>query len=86
MNTKLKDFLLFERMIAPYIIQAFFWIGSIVSIIAGIWMMITEAFFQGLWVVILVPIFLRVMSETMILFFRMHETLHEIKVNTTKAS
>ncbi len=85
-----RDFLLFRKMITPVIIEIFFWIGSIIIVILGISYIYfnSEKYFgyyesiQVLigWTIILVgPILWRVLCELMILFFRIYETLNDIK-------
>ena len=76
----MRDFILFRRMLTPVLIQFIFWIGVIACIITG-----TANFFNGqgtikaLQILIFGPIFIRIVCEFFILFFRMNETLTEIK-------
>ena len=95
MNNKLTDFLSFRRMITPLIIQILFWIGVIVSIIAGLIMIVSGATSDyggggqvliGLLAIVLGPFVVRIWCELLILFFRMNETLTEIRNNTQKVS
>jgi hypothetical protein len=99
----MTDFWAFRKMITPVIIQAIFWIGSLISIILGI-IMIANAHtasvyniygstssswnmarvWYGIFLIILGPFFIRIWCEMLILFFRINETLTEIKNNTTK--
>ncbi|MCF8111960.1 MAG: DUF4282 domain-containing protein [Desulfobacteraceae bacterium] len=84
------DFLTFRKMITPVLIQIFFWIGVIACVAIGI-INLTEAYneYAGRWnefrviiglaYIILGPLFLRIYCEFIILFFRMNETLTEIK-------
>ncbi|MFW6011122.1 MAG: DUF4282 domain-containing protein [Desulfosalsimonas sp.] len=86
----LGGFWTFRKMITPVLIQIFFWIGVIACIITGI-INLGEAYHEysgrwnelqviiGLGFIILGPLFLRIYCEFMILFFRMNETLTEIK-------
>lgn len=74
-----KDFLLFRRMLTPLFIQIFFWIGVIACIISGIVNMAHSQWLDGLQILILGPIMVRVVCEFFILFFRMNGTLTGIK-------
>jgi hypothetical protein len=94
----MKDFLAFRRMITPIIIQIIFWIGVIGVFISGIVTIATakdtgyyggdhwEAgqIAGGIFLMILGPLAVRIWCEILILFFRMNETLTEIKNNTKK--
>lgn len=91
MSNQIGDFLSFRRMITPLIIQVLFWIGVVVSVIAGLIMIVAgavddygggEQVLIGLTVFVLGPIVVRIWCELLILFFRMNETLTEIKNNT----
>jgi len=99
----MEDFWAFRKMITPVIIQVIFWIGSLISIILGIFLIanahtpsITDYYgntlsswnearvWYGIAIIILGPLFIRIWCEMLILFFRINETLTEIKNNTTK--
>jgi hypothetical protein len=93
MNNKLSDFLSFRRMITPLIIQILFWAGVIISVIAGLIMIISGATSDyggggevliGLLIIVIGPFAVRIWCELLILFFRMNETLSEIRNNTLK--
>ena len=43
-KSDLVDFLTFRKMIAPLVIQVFFWIGVLVSVIGGLWIMVLSFF------------------------------------------
>ncbi len=94
----MKDFLAFRRMITPIIIQIIFWIGVIGVFISGIIVIATAhnngyyggdrwesgQIAGGIVLMILGPLAVRIWCEILILFFRMNETLTEIKNNTKK--
>jgi MFS family permease len=83
------DFLAFRRMITTIIIQIVFWLGLIGIIVGGILIIIDandpyygwewEGVVAGVLTLILGPIIWRVYCETLILFFRMNETLTDIR-------
>jgi len=89
----MNDFLKFRKMITPAIIQVLFWVGAGISVLAGLIMMGTAfgryvptgaTFFGGLLTLVLGPIVVRIYCEILILFFRMNETLTEIKNGLAK--
>ena len=86
----MDDFLKFRKMITPAIIQVLFWVGVAGSVIAGLVIMGTSfnsyyggvgVFLAGLLTLLLGPVVVRIYCELLILFFRMNETLTEIKDN-----
>lgn len=89
-HTSSDDFWAFRKMITPILIQILFWIGVIVCILGGI-MMVARAHNEyrdtwdgaqvalGLASIFLGPVVVRLYCEFLILFFRMNETLTEIR-------
>jgi hypothetical protein len=85
----MSDFWAFRTMITPVIIQFLFWIGAILCLISGAIMAIYGAthyqggegryLWQGVLLFVLGPLGVRVYSEILIIFFRINETLTEIK-------
>lgn len=84
----MKEFLHFDKLITPSIIKFVFWIGAGLSILAGIIQLIAGAaspygggiqVFSGLLTIIFGPILTRIYCELLIIFFKVHETLLEIK-------
>jgi hypothetical protein len=78
------DFLLFRRMLTPILIQILFWLGVLFSIIGGVYNFSHHAFSHGLEILILGPILARIFCEILIVFFRINETLTEIKNSVQK--
>lgn len=84
----MKQFLNFDRMITPAIIKVIFWIGVALTVIAGL-----IQFFagiaspygggiqvaSGLMTIIIGPLFTRIYCELLIVLFKMHEALQQIK-------
>jgi len=73
-----KEFLSFHTMLTPIIIQIIFWVGVAGCVIAGI-IMITVGKAQGLLIILLGPVAVRLYCEILIIFFRINDTLAEIK-------
>jgi len=89
----LNDFLKFRKMITPAIIQILFYIGAGISVLVGLIIMGSAfsrytptgaALLGGLLTIVLGPILVRIYCEILILFFRMNETLAEIKNGLNK--
>ena len=82
----MRDFLRFETMITPVLIQIFFWLGVIFCIVVGIAMMAIGADGRervaGLALFLLGPIGARIYSEILIVWFRMAAHLRQIDLNT----
>ena len=80
------DFLRFETMITPIVIQVVFWLAVIVAIVAGI-VQIGQggaAIITGLLTLVLGPLVARIYCEIVILFFRINDHLRAIQHNTQR--
>lgn len=83
----MKDFLAFRTMLTPIIIQAVFWIGAGICVIVGLIFILSGVgqygggprVLKGLLLMVLGPIGVRIYCEILIIFFRINETLTEIK-------
>src|SRR5215475_1813718 len=80
------EFLLFRHMIAPFIIQFIFWIGTIIVVVVGLYLVVISlanigvpgalaGVLFGLLYVLFGPLVIRIYCETLIIFFRMYETM-----------
>jgi hypothetical protein len=78
-----KDFLTFRRMITPVVIQVIFWLG-LVGVLVGSVVMMTEEVLLGLGMLVGGPIVLRIYCELLILFFRVNETLTDIRTSLNR--
>jgi ABC-type uncharacterized transport system permease subunit len=82
----MSDFWAFRTMVTPVIIQVLFWVGVIVCVVAGLVMIVMgiklsgdQMVLKGVLLAILGPLGVRVYCEILIVFFRINETLTEIK-------
>ncbi len=82
----MSDFWAFRKMVTPVIIQILFWVGVIVCIVAGLIMIVMgEQYYgerlplKGVLLIIFGPLAVRIYCEVLIVFFRINETLTEIK-------
>ncbi len=85
----MRDFWAFRTMVTPVIIQLIFWVGAIITLVAGVVMIIFGVrnfdlgmgsyIWKGVLVFLLGPLAVRVYCEILIVFFRINETLTEIK-------
>jgi hypothetical protein len=85
----MRDFWAFRTMVTPVIIQVLFWIGAILCIVIGGIMTVYGAIkydvgrapylWRGVALFLLGPLAVRVYCEILIVFFRINETLTEIK-------
>jgi hypothetical protein len=81
-----SDFVDFRLMIVPRLIQVLFWIGVVLCVIGGAASLYRGSqarsgfeLLAGLLTLFLGPVMVRIWAEFVILFFRMNETLTEIK-------
>ena len=82
------DYLKFDRMITPIIIQIIFWVLVVIIALIGLWSMFggssgTERL-TGLAIFIIGPILVRIYCEIMIVMFQINDKLHDIRQNTKK--
>jgi hypothetical protein len=82
----MSDFWAFRKMVTPVIIQILFWAGVIGCVIGGFILIYMGVNFpgnqwmlKGVLLVIFGPLAVRVYCEILIVFFRINETLTEIK-------
>lgn len=82
----MKEFFSFDTMITPKIIKVLFWIGLVVSGIYGLILIFAglgegEGILSilGLVVFVVGALITRVYSELLIIMFKIHETLNDIK-------
>jgi hypothetical protein len=87
----MDDFLTFRRMISSTLLMWFWWVSSVVCIILGMGLAtfpvildpspyIAKAYILGgLTLMIFGPILLRLLCEAAILFFRINETLTDVR-------
>jgi hypothetical protein len=81
-----NDFMAFRTMITPVIIQIIFWVGVALCIIIGLGYIFVGSRYgngqgpvYGVLIIIFGPIAVRIYCEILIVFFRINETLTEIK-------
>ena len=78
MKKRLMDLVTFRTMISPVVLQILFWPATIASIYYSAWL-ILEGNAIG-WVPLIVgTLFVRIVFEGMILFFRVFEKLSDIE-------
>jgi hypothetical protein len=75
----ISDFLSFRRMLTPWIIVGFFWFGMFVCFILSLYNIFNGSIVKGLVVLLFVPLIIRIICESLIVFFRINETLTDIK-------
>ena len=80
------DFIRFESMITPAVIQVIFWIAVVIAVIAGI-VQIGHGgvgIITGLLTIIFGPLVARIYCEILIIFFRINDHLRAIQHNTQR--
>ena len=83
----MHDYLTFEKMIAPILIQVIFWIGVVVVVLSGIVTLFSAGFqgvIAGLLIIIVGPLVVRIYCELLIVLFRIYDHVREIRDNTAK--
>ena len=79
-NQNQVDYLKFEKMITPPLIKILFWIGVVACVSVSVLLMLEHSDVgQGLLVIVLGPIAIRLACELLLLPFSIHATLVEIR-------
>ena len=81
----MSEFLRFEVMITPILIQILFWIVVLASVIIGILMIVSRegpGLAGGIPVIIFGPILARIYAEILIVLFKINDHLRQIQHNT----
>jgi len=79
------DYLSFKRMITPKLVNIFFWIGTIISLVIGLGLFIislvninSQGILIGFLIMLLGPLVIRIYCELIMVFFMINETLTDI--------
>ncbi len=79
----MKDFFTFRRMLTPWLINLLFWLVTLAVMGTGIVDVFKGEVLKGLEIMFIGPILVRIMCEIVIVFFRMNETLTDIRNKNT---
>lgn len=84
----LEKFTNFDQMITPSIIKIVFWIGTVFSVLMGLFMVVSglgavygggSQVFAGIMIIIIGPLSIRIYCELIIIIFKIHEALVDIR-------
>ena len=76
----MNDFFSFRRMLTPWILRVGFIVGILTFLFVGIYdMIVLRKIVQGLVVLFLGPVFLRLVLELFMVYFSINETLTDIR-------
>jgi len=81
----MNDYLAFRKMITPLVIQVVFWVGVVAVVIGALVSFGQSRVGEGLLMLILGPLVIRIYAELIILAFRIYDRMTEIARNTTPA-
>jgi len=74
----MNDFLKFDKFLTPSLIQVFFWVGTASMAIPSL-MILPHNFLSGVVGIVVAPVFMRVICETVLVLFRINDALQVIK-------
>jgi hypothetical protein len=77
------EYLSFQKLVTPIIIQVLFWIAIVVVIIAGIVAIAQGTVAQGIALIIFGPIIARVYAELLIVIFNIEREVRKISSGPT---
>jgi hypothetical protein len=73
-----KDLLFFDKMIMPKVITLLYWLGLVISVIAGLATMFSS-FLTGLGILVGGCIAARLYGEMIMLFFKINKRIQDIR-------
>lgn len=81
LQTHGQSFIKFDKMVTPNIIQIIFYIGVALSVIMALSLFVVGggSAIIGLFVLILGPLLVRVNCELIIVIFKIHEALQDLR-------
>lgn len=79
----MSEYLRFNKMITPVIIQVLFWVSAVGVVLAGLFQL-TQNFLAGLLLIILGPIGVRIYAELLIVLFQINAALQDIRGTTRR--
>jgi len=74
-----KDLLTLNKFITPVIMTVVYWILMVIAIVVSLVVLFSGSVLQGILALILAPLYVRVLCELMILLFKIHGVLCEIR-------
>jgi hypothetical protein len=78
MNGNFNDYLKFNKMITPVIIQVLFWLLVAAAILGGLGALYAHQVGAAIAMIILGPIFARVWAEMVIIYFKIYDAVQSI--------
>jgi len=80
----LKQFFTFQRMLMPLLVQLLFWLGLLAILLTAVSDFIAHEVWQGILVLLLGPVLVRLCCELLVVIFRINETLTDINNHLRK--
>jgi hypothetical protein len=80
------EYLSFRRMITPVFIQIIFWIFVAIAVIGGLVAIANDSAVQGIFLILLGPLFARIYAEILIVIFRINDNVAAIRKRGDAAS
>ena len=77
------EYVSFRRMVTPALIQVIFWIVVAFVVLGGLVTIASGAPVQGLLLIVLGPLFVRVYAELLIVIFRINDNVAAIRAHQT---
>ena len=78
MDSNLKDILTFKTMITPLVVQVFFWIGIVFTVLGGLAAIFGGEFFYGLAIILIGPLLVRIYAELILVIFKINEGVQNL--------
>ena len=82
----MREYLNFEKLITPTLVRVLFWLAIVVIIFDGIGEMFGGAFWRGILILLVGPLFACIYCEVVIVIFQINNSLTEIRDGQQEAA
>jgi hypothetical protein len=93
MNGNIGDYLKFNKMVTPVIIQVLFWLFAALCVVVGLVTFLASAVgnnlggaVRGILVIIFGPILVRIYAELLLVIFKIHDAVQLIAQKRTEST
>jgi hypothetical protein len=84
MNGNFGDYLKFNKMITPVVIQVLFWLLMVAVVVAALAALYGHAVGQAIAIIVLGPIFVRIYAEVLLVIFKINDAVQTIAQKLTQ--
>jgi len=83
MNGQFMEYLKFNKMVTPVIIQVLFWLFTVVVVVGGLGSLSQGEAVGGIVMILLGPVIVRIYAELLLVIFKINDAVQSIASKTT---